>query len=476
MPNYEKTFINPIALHNYPHGLRLDKEPAEQRPHIIEYREFADISVLWDDNKWYAFGSGGMVFWTEDYKNWYRHDAKLTTEEIGAPTIAKYKDKYYCTANGTKVYVADSPLGPYEPIGNFKLPNGESLIVADPMIFPDDDGRVYLYYGCGIGIHGVELDPNDLTQFLCEPKFFFAHNTKEHLWERMGADNEDGSFSWVEGGWMFKRGDTYYLTYTAPNTEFPTYAMGAYKSKSPMGPWEYMQTSPFITKRHGTFKGAGHGSIAKGPNDTVWTFYTGVIAYATFVERFVGMQPLGFDENGDIIPTVADDNPQWLPGVKENPHLDNNAGLVPMTHFRTYTVSSEAPGRTGIYALDESALSWWQPASDDKEPTLTVDTIIYKGKPEMMAYAARIAWRYVGMNVLQGKLPVPIKYKIEVLDLNDNWVCVLDKTNNTDDLYFDYQILKPTYAKKVRLVITDKGPFDIGVIDFSVYGKWEPSK
>lgn len=477
MNRYKNTFINPLPLPDYPFGLLLDKGTLG-RDHKIEYRELADVSALWDDNKWYLYGSAGMVFWTADYKNWHHAPVLLGDDEIAAPTIVKHNGKYYAMANGSKVYKADSPLGPFESIGYLKYMNGEEFVVNDPMYFSDDDGRLYLYYGCGNGIRVAEIDPQNPTQLISEPILLFKEQPVEHAWERMGANNENASYSWVEGAWMFKRGNTYYLTYCAPNTEYPTYAMGAYKGKSPMGPFEYMQTSPFLTKRHGTFKGAGHGSIVKGPNNTVWAFYTGCIGYANFVERFIGMQPIGFDENGDIIPTVADETPQWIPGAKENPHIDNNTGLVSFTAFKiNYTASSEAEGHDGIYALDESALSWWQPTHSDKTPTLTVPTTDCGGTPQNKIYAARIAWRYIGMDVMGGILPSPVKYKIEALTPDNKWVCVLDKTQNTEDYYFDYRSLTPTYANAVRLVITERPKgLEIGIIDFTVYGKWEPNE
>lgn len=439
------------------------------------YREMADPSVLYEGNKWYLYGTPGMVFWTEDYKHWNYTKILLGDEEIMAPTIVKHDDKFYCIACGTELYEAPSPLGPFESIGCLKTCDGKELRVNDPMLFSDDDGRLYLYYGCGDGIWCAELDAKHPSQLLSEPVFLFADNTREHVWERMGANNEDGSFSWVEGAWMFKHNGVYYLIYCAPATQYSTYAMGAYKSQSPLGPFEYMKTSPFITKQSGVFKGAGHGSIVKGPNDTVWAFYTGIIGYANFVERFVGMQPIGFDEQGDIIPVVADDTPQWIPGVKEKPYEDNNAGLVPVTSFRKHVASSEAAGRDGIYALDENVLSWWQPLAEDEKPSLTVNVLHAGGKPELMLYAVRVVWRYIGMDVVRGKLPTPVKYKIEALTPEDEWVCILDKTDNQEDMYFDYQLLVPTYAKKVRLVITERPKdMEVGVIDFSVYGKWEP--
>ena len=58
------------------------------------------------------------------------------------------------------IWVSDTPYRPFEKVGAFERPDGSELWVDDPALF-EDNGRLYMYFGCGIetGIQGVELDP-----------------------------------------------------------------------------------------------------------------------------------------------------------------------------------------------------------------------------------------------------------------------------------------------------------------------------
>lgn len=463
----ELTYCNPIPLPDYPIG-RCCFDPTHH--HRADYRETADPSVLYEDGKWYLYPSCGMVYYTEDFINW-KHQ-KMEPYDCGyAPTIVKHNGKYYLTACSSALYVSNSPLGPFKSLGNFKKPDGEYIYTDDPMLFSDDDGRFYLYWGCGGAISGAELDANDPMQFITEPEILFPYDTVNHEWERMGEWNEDPTYSWIEGAWMYKYNGTYYLTYSAPGTEWISYAMGAYKSKTPLGPWEYMETSPFLKKKSGLVRGPGHGSIVDGPNGTRWAFYTICVCYGGNFERRIGFDPIGFDENGNIIPTEASEIPQLVPGFKKDPHIDNNAGLIPLTQMKFCQSSSNAPGRDSIYAVDDSILSWWQPAADDKEPTLTV----FLSEKGLDIASVRLIWRDVGLNALGGILPGPFGYRIEAMDMNENWVCVLDKSDNDVDMAVDYQPLKTMRAKNVRIKITKK-PDNIepGLISFTVFGNRKP--
>ncbi len=465
-----KTYCNPIPLPDYPLGRNCFNFGWKHR---ADFRETADPTVIYENGKWYLYPSCGMVYWTEDFATW--NHVHMEPYDCGyAPTVVKHKGRFYLTACSAPLYVADDPLGPFEMVGSFVLPNGEEYLCDDPMLFSDDDERLYLYSGCGGGIKGVELDSNEPTKLLSEPQTMFDMDTENHVWERMGDWNQDGSYSWVEGAWMHKRNGTYYLTYSGPGTEWITYAMGAYKSKSPMGPWEYMKTSPFLINRHGLVRAPGHGSIVEGPNNTLWVFYTCLVGFGGNFERRCGFDALGFDENGDIIPTKSSEIPQWVPGYKEDPHLGNDAGLIPLTqNIGPAWESSMAPGRDGIYACDDSMLTWWQPAKDDPAPTLT----IAMSEQGLNIYSMRIMWRDVGMDFKKGIMPGPFQYKIEALSMDDEWVCVLDKTDNKVDMLIDYLPVKQMRAKSVRLCITGH-PENIepGVINFTVFGNWTPNK
>ena len=116
------------------------------------------------------------------------------------------------------------------------------------------------YWGGGSPIYGVELDPADPCCFLGEPTELFRYDPA-HVWERVGEWNEDSTHSFVEGSWMFKHGEDYYLTYCAPGTEFSTYAMGAYRGKGPLGPFRYQENNPILSKKYGIVRGPGHGCL-----------------------------------------------------------------------------------------------------------------------------------------------------------------------------------------------------------------------
>ncbi|MBE6562388.1 MAG: hypothetical protein E7660_01485 [Ruminococcaceae bacterium] len=459
----EKTYCNPIPLPDYPIGRKCYEESFSHR---CDYRETADPTVIYEDGKWYLYPSCGMVYITEDFIHWEHR--RMEPYDCGyAPTVVKHKGRFYLTACSTSLFVSDTPDGPFERVGDFTLPSGEYIYVDDPMLFSDDDGRLYFYFGCGGDIKGVELDTDCPTKLLSEPSVMFSYDTENHEWERMGDFNEDPSYSWIEGAWMYKRGDTYYLTYCAPGTEWITYAMGAYKSKSPLGPFEYMETSPFISKRYGLVRGPGHGCLVDGPNGTLWAFYTCCMCYGGNFERRIGFDPIGFDENGNIIPTEATEIPQLAPGYNKAPHLGNGAGLIPLTQRKSCHSSSEAPGRDSLYAVDDSMITWWQPSSDDPEPTLTVKL----GEVGFRTASVRLIWRDVGLDIKKGYLPGPFGYKIEALDKDGEWICVLDKSDNKTDMCIDYLPLESVIATEVRLKITSH-PENIepGLINFTVFG------
>ena len=468
----EKTYCNPIPLPDYPIGRNCYIEGKTR----MDYRETADPTVLYEDGKWYLYPSCGMVYWSEDFITW-KHK-KMEPYDCGyAPTVVKHGGYYYLLACSSELYRSASPTGPFVSIGPLHDENGREVYVYDPMLFSDTDGSLYLYCGSGGGIKGARLESNNPTQLITPLVTMFEMNTLEHPWERMGDWNEDGSYSAIEGAWMYKRGDTYYLTYCGPGTEWITYAMGAYKGKSPLGPWEYMETSPFLSNRRGLVRGPGHGCIVDGPGGTTWAFYTCCMCYGGEFERRIGYDPIGFDEKGDIIPTTSSEIPQWAPGMLAEPQKGNGAGLIPVTQHKRTTATSSAPGRDPIYATDDSMLSWWQPDAKDPAPVLTVPVALTDTPLDI--YSARIIWRDVGLDIKKGILPGAFGYKIEAEVEEDRWICVLDRSNSTEDFVVDYRPLAHVKARQVRLVLC-KWPQGIapGVVNFTVFGRWEenPSK
>lgn len=468
MNKFSNTYCNPIPLPDYPIGRQgLEDE--------YNWRETADPSVIYENGIWYLYSSCGMVYWTEDFVTW-KHK-KMEPYDCGyAPTVVNHNGKYLLCSSLSDLFVADDPLGPFVSIGEFKLPNGEKLMRCyDPMVFSDDDGRLYLYYTTGMPvIMGAELDSTEPTKLLSEPALMFKFNP-DHIWERTGEYNEDGNSCAMEGPWMFKKNDVYYLTYGAPATEYSSYAMGSYKGTSPLGPWEYMNTSPFLEKRDGVVRGPGHGCIVEGPEDTLWAFYTTTICYAHAMERRIGFDPVYINEDGDICCKAVTETPQWAPGAVADPVNEGDTGLICVSGRRRAYASSCAPGRDSLYATDEDLMSWWEPADGDKEPTLTIP-LAYWG---INCCAVRIIWRDVGLSLTHGNLPGPIKYKLELrnTEISDEWICVVDRSDSSEDLVVDYRTFDEYRANEARLTVLE-APAGIkpGVMNISIFGYWSPKE
>ena len=150
----------------------------------------------------------------------------------------------------------------------------------------------------------------------------------------------------------------------------------------------------------------------------------------------------------------------------------NGAGIVPLTQHRDPAESSAAPGRDGIYATDDSMITWWQPAEDDPEPSITVNFEFASGGLDI--YSVRIIWRDVGLSIDDNIMAGPFQYAVDAMDENKNWHTVLDMSKNTVDMNIDYLPVEHMKAYAVRLRIL--GPpenIQPGVTNFTVFGRRE---
>ncbi|MDX9975786.1 MAG: family 43 glycosylhydrolase, partial [FCB group bacterium] len=312
--NARLTYCNPLVLPDYPRGRSsIDKTPdtfgyLQDPPR--DFRETADPSVLYHDGRWYLYPSCGMAYVSDDFVTW-RH-VRMDPYDCGyAPTVVAHRGRFLLTACKAPIMQSDNPLGPFVPIGPLRRPNGEPVEnFNDPMLFSDDDGRLYAYWGLSApGIFGAEIDPERPDRLLTEPRILFSYDAS-HEWERYGPNNEDASKSFVEGPWMVKVGSRYFLTYAAPGTEWRTYGMGTYVSDAPLGEFRYQARNPILRQTAGLIRGPGHGCIVKGPRDTLWAFYTCTVCYEHIFERRIGMDPAGIDADGNLFVRPASEIPQ----------------------------------------------------------------------------------------------------------------------------------------------------------------------
>ncbi|MEA4823929.1 MAG: family 43 glycosylhydrolase [Clostridiaceae bacterium] len=474
----KKTFCNPLSMPNCPHGT--DGPMKDADGYLYDYRSISDPSVLYYGDKWYLYPSYDMAYVSEDFVTWKY--VPCTPEEADdsprySPCVIPWRGKFLMTIHSERLYVGDTPTGPFRLLGDFILPDGTHFRPTDPALFADDDGRIYMYWhdsrthptrGVWSSLtRGAELDADNPRRLLGEPRILNEFDPS-HAWERFGEYNQNTEMGWIEGQWMLKHNGRYYLIYAACGTQFGAYAMGAYYSDAgPLEGFVYQKNNPVTFHKTGLVKGAGHGCIEHGPGGSLWAFYTCTMCYAHCFERRIGMDRIEIDANGELYCPGITDTPQY--GATESKR--GSTGLLPLTFSQRAKVrsTSHTEGRDSLYALDESMLTWWQPAVEDAVPVLTVNL-----EAPYELEASRIIWRDIGLSYEKGVYPGAFRYKIEAG--NDGggteWRCILDMTGNREDYNIDYKTFPPVTASAVRLVITGapKGVCP-GVVSFTVFGK-----
>jgi len=461
-----------------------------------------DVTVVQEDNRYYMFCTGGGSWVSQDMVNWQYRPVQGRVPV--APDVVKYKGTFYMSGNGAPLYGAKDILGPYEPLGDWRDHNGQPWTgtanngrtwtgAFDVHFFIDRD-QPYLYFpGRGAeGIYVVPLDPNNLTRFAAAPKRLFGFD-KSHRWERYGEMNEYSEVTWIEGPWMIKQGDTYYLEYSASGTQWLSYATGVYTSKHPMGPFTYAPGNPILRKTAGVVTGPGHGCVIRGPDGHFWQFYTIVLANPPGGRR-IGMDPVGFDTNGNLFVRGPSETPQWAPGVVDDPVNQGDSGSLALTINKIRAMnsrsafSSQRTGRDAAFAIDNSNGTWWEPAEDDKQPSLTLDLgpatefdavqlfMIDSCRIEFAAGRDRLGLGSGEQRVTTERLNTTVahRYKIEASTDGNNYATVLDNTENRVTKYVDFHEIPPTACRFVRLTITDwprVGSTNLGIMEFTVFGK-----
>ena len=113
-----------------------------------------------------------------------------------------------------------------------------------------------------------------------------------HGWERFGEYN-DNTFlpPFIEGAWMTKHNNKYYLQYGAPGTEFSGYADGVYVSENHLDAFSYQRHNPFSYTPGGFARGAGHGATIEDNLGQYWHVSSVVLRQKNNFERRIGIWP-----------------------------------------------------------------------------------------------------------------------------------------------------------------------------------------
>jgi beta-xylosidase len=189
-------------------------------------------------------------------------DIPWASKQLWAPDAAYKNNKYYLFFPARDqeglfrigVAVSESPVGPFKAEESY-IPGSFSI---DPVVFVDEDSRVYMYFG---GLWGGQLEkwqhgtykseriapsPEDLAlgpQFaeLSDDLLSFKTIPRsvsiiDEDGKPLLAGDEDRRF--FEGAWVHKYNDMYYLSYSTGTTHCLVYAI----SSAPEGPFVFKGT------------------------------------------------------------------------------------------------------------------------------------------------------------------------------------------------------------------------------------------
>jgi beta-xylosidase len=250
-----------------------------------------------------AFSSPDLVHWT-------KHEHVLDVEHVSwaayavwAPSAIEYKGKYYLffgandiksngQPGGIGVAVSDRPEGPFRDalgkplIGEIR--NGAQPI--DQMVFKDDDGQIYMYYGGWKHANVVKLAPDLLSLLPFPDGVTFKEITPDP--------------AYVEGSFMAKRKGVYYLMWSEGGWTGPDYRVAYAMGPSPTGPFKRIGT---ILAQDGKIaNGAGHHSVVNITGTDEWyiAYHRRPLNDKDGHHREMAIDRLYFNDDGTIRPVV----------------------------------------------------------------------------------------------------------------------------------------------------------------------------
>ncbi|GHT72730.1 endo-1,4-beta-xylanase [Bacteroidia bacterium] len=433
------------------------------------YREAADPSVVLFKDEYYMFLSkSGGYFHSTDLIDW----DLITTADLPlndyAPTAVVIGDEiYFMTSGHNKIYkTADPKSGKWEV-----AKNGFAYTHIDPMLFLDDDGRLYYYGGCSNTdpIRGVEIDPKTFNS-KGSLKALIKSNKTQNGWEVPGNYNSnDGADPWIEGAWMNKHDGKYFLQYACPGTEFKSYNDGVYVSDNPLGPFVLAKHNPFAYKPEGFVCGAGHGSTFQDKYGNYWHVGSATISLRHSFERRISLFPVFFDEDNVMYAyTGFGDYPLIIPGKKISGPEELFPKWLVLSYKKEATASSELKTTTkAVNAVDEDIRTEWSAQTADAGEFFMINL-----GQECTVQALQINFADVETDLAGRNPSIYYQYLVEYSTDGEQWQTVINKSENTIDAPHDYiQLEQGVQAQYVRLTNVKTPSKTFALSDFRIFGK-----
>ena len=441
------------------------------------YREAADpVATIYND-RYYLFVSKSDGYWSsDDMQHWKHIRTNVLPMDLYAPTCMVYNNElYWMTSDLNSLWKTSNPEdGNAWQLVTDKLtpyPDNPDRTGHDPDLLLDDDGRVYLYWGCSNvdDIMGIELDPNNHFKAIGQPVTLITHQQNVIGWERPSDKNDVEKPGYNEGASMLKYKGRYYLQYAAPGTEFDSYGDGLYIGDSPLGPFKKADYLPISVKPGGWMTGAGHGDTFQDKYGNYWHVASTVIAQRHMFERRIGFFPVVFTQKDNMYAlTNLSDRPYELPKGKTD-FLKNLiwTNWMDLTIGKTATASSEIEGKEAGKAADRTIKTWWSAKTGNAGEWLQMD--LGKIYP-IEAVQTNFADEAFPLQSL-GNPFVPYKYKIEASENGTTWTLIADKSANDVTNPHSLVVLDKTVAARyVKITNMSELPGKFSLFDLRVFG------
>ncbi len=253
-----------------------------------------------------AFSSNDLVHWTKHAHVLDVKDVSWAAYAVWAPSAVLANGKYYLffgandikdnnQLGGIGVAVSDHPQGPFKDalgrpmIG--QIHNGAQPI--DMMVFQDDDGQIYMYYGGWKHCNVVKLSKDLLSVVPLADGALYKEITP----------NAD----YVEGSFMVKRKGVYYLMWSEGEWTGPDYRVAYATGPSPTGP--FTPRGVILQQDAKIARGAGHHSVVNIPGTDDWyiVYHRRPLDDTDGNHRQLAIEHMYFEPDGSIRPVVMTD-------------------------------------------------------------------------------------------------------------------------------------------------------------------------
>ncbi len=279
-------------------------------------RNLADPAVLLHEGVYYLYATGDVngdngyrAYTSTNLVDWERGPVVFRPgpRHVWAPDIwrdpASGRFFLYYTANRTiGVAEADGPLGP------FTIRRKLADDAIDAHLFRDADGGLYLFY---VRLPGFRI----MVQRMASPT---EPDGEPKLILRPEADWEKRAGHVTEGPWIIPHDGRYYLLYSGSGADTPDYAVGYATAVHPMGPFTRAAHNPIVQRSEGLF-GPGHGCAVQDGEGRWWHVYHQKRNDRVEWDRFICIDPLWFDADGNLFSRATRGTPQPAPAPLATP-------------------------------------------------------------------------------------------------------------------------------------------------------------